>query len=124
MLNKRILGNSGEEMACNYLIENGNQIIYRNYRIRDSEIDIIFKDADSINNITYLVFCEVKYRSTSQCGEPYEAVTNRKIRKICKAAKHYLYSNKLSEDTPVRFDIVSIVESEITHIKNAFYYTD
>ena len=44
-LNK-VVGNLGEDFACNYLIKNNYQIIERNYRTQRGEIDII----ESVNN--------------------------------------------------------------------------
>lgn len=114
-------------MATRFLTERGAQIICKNFRLRDSEIDIVFvdnKEVDIINGKPYLVFCEVKYRSGLNYGSPYEAVDYKKALKISRAARYFLYSRHYSDDTPVRFDVISIVNSEITHIKNAFEYVD
>ena len=71
----------------------------------------------------YLVFVEVKYRSTAGSGHPLEAVSISKQKKICKAALFYMNLNKISPDnTSIRFDVIGILGDEITHIENAFDY--
>lgn len=115
-------GNMGEDLAVRFLIENGYEIIARNYRLNDCEIDVVFKDTkNAFCGIgEYIVFAEVKYRETHMSGYGYEAVTKGKMKKIFKAAKHFLYTNRYSDDTPVRFDVISIEKEKIEHIINAF----
>ena len=67
-VNKRTLGTEKEFQAVKYLVDKGYTIVERNFRTRMGEIDIIaMKDE-------YLVFVEVKYRSTSRYGNASEAV--------------------------------------------------
>lgn len=51
-----------------YLEQEGYEILEYNYRCKTGEIDIIAREAG------YLVFCEVKYRSSDKKGHPAEAV--------------------------------------------------
>lgn len=113
-MNKRQTGSQYEEKAAEYMKQHGYQILERNYRCRQGEIDIIAQDGD------YLVFVEVKYRGSTEKGYPAEAVTERKQRTIRQVAAYYLYSRRLSEQTPVRFDVAAILGEEIQYIKNAF----
>lgn len=113
-MNKRQLGSSRETEAASYLIRRGYQILERNYRIRQGEIDLIARDGN------YLVFIEVKYRKNEGSGHPAEAVDARKQQRIRQAAEHYLYCRRCGEDTPCRFDVVSIIGDRITVIQNAF----
>ena len=78
------------------------------------EIDIIAKDGD------YLVFIEVKYRSSSKEGHPTEAVNFAKQRRITKTALYYCAVNGISEYTPMRFDVISILDDDIKLYENAF----
>mgnify|MGYP000131579510 CR=1 FL=1 len=73
--NNRSVGAVYEQAAGYYLEQNGYELIEYNYRCRDGEIDIIAKDGDCY------VFCEVKYRSGRQAGNPLEAVDQRKQKK-------------------------------------------
>ena len=52
-------------------------------------------------------------------GEPAQAVTKEKQHTIKKVARHYLKSKEI-EDIDCRFDVVQIVDEELTHYKNAF----
>ncbi len=85
----------------------------RNYYCRSGEIDIIAREGG------YLVFAEVKYRSADTCGLPQEAVDSRKIRHLVRAARYYLYAHGMS-DIPCRFDVVTILGSQVSVIQNAF----
>ena len=116
MNNKRlnkVLGNIGEEVAKNYLKRQGYKIIQTNFKNKIGEIDIVAYDKD------ILVFVEVKYRKTSIFGLPREAVDNRKQQKIRAVAMGYINKYKL-HDTPCRFDVLEILDNEITLIKDCF----
>ena len=110
------LGKQGEEIAAQYLIEKGYEIVERNWRNKHKEIDIIAKDGKD------LVIVEVKTRQTDEYGDPDIAVTRQKQRRLISAANAYLFQNKLDIDT--RFDIISIIFKEdkpvIDHIEDAF----
>lgn len=108
------MGSRYEEAAAAFLKEQGYEILERNYRDRYGEIDIIGRDGN------YLVFVEVKYRTGNRSGYPEEAVYTRKQERIRHTASYYLYSRRLSQETPCRFDVVSIMGDEIRVIKDAF----
>ena len=113
--NKRQIGTEKEQLAGAYLEKNGYEIIEYNYRCRQGEIDIIAKDGE------YLVFCEVKYRSKMTSGTPFEAVDYKKQRTISRCALFYI-TKKHFENSPCRFDVVSVTDQEIQVLKNAFDY--
>ena len=113
-MNKRVIGSNYETLAISYMQEQGIQILTRNYRCRQGEIDIVAKEEG------YLLFVEVKYRKDLRSGYPAEAVTLAKQRRIYQTARYYLYENHLPENTPVRFDVVAILGKEIQYIRNAF----
>jgi putative endonuclease len=62
----------------------------------------------------------VKYRSSTQKGFPAEAITPTKINRITRTAEFYMLLHKIPSDTPCRFDVVVILEDEVSLIKNAF----
>lgn len=110
-------GSWGEQKACEYLIENGYEILARNYRFQHSEIDLIAR-----SNKT-LAFIEVKTRSGAGYGFPEEFVSSTKIKLVLKAAENYLFCTDWKYD--VRFDIVSILiqpngQLNFRHIQDAF----
>ncbi|MGN0372290.1 MAG: YraN family protein [Enterocloster sp.] len=113
-MNRRQVGSRYEQEAAACLQKKGYQILEKNYRCRQGEVDLICRHG------RYLVFAEVKYRSGPAWGMPAEAVDGRKQQRIRSAASYYLYSHHLPEDTPCRFDVVGILKDQIEIIENAF----
>lgn len=116
MAHSRAIGKHYEDMAVDYLKEHDYQILARNYQVRQGEIDIIAKDG------RYLVYIEVKYRKNTSSGDPAEAVSFRKQQAISNTALYFLNQKRYSTDTPIRFDVISILDQKLTHIKNAFFF--
>ncbi|BCN31314.1 YraN family protein [Anaeromicropila herbilytica] len=114
MYNKRKIGGDYEKLAANHLREKGYTILELNFYHRGGELDIIAKDGK------YLVFVEVKYRTTIHNGYPEEAIDYRKRKSIIQSANYYMYSHGYYEDTPCRFDAVVILDNEIKVIQDAF----
>lgn len=108
------VGHSAENIAADYLNKQGMQIVERNFRSKSGEIDLIALDKAT------LVFVEVKFRKNADYGQPYEAVTYRKQKKIIQTAQWFLQSNKKYRNKACRFDIISILNTEITWLKQAF----
>lgn len=115
-MNTRKTGAQKEEQVCAYLLSKGVIIRERNFRCRQGEIDII-GETDG-----YLVFFEVKYRSSAVKGHAAEAVGAAKQRTICRVCDYYRYTRRCSETTPVRFDVITLEAGNLTWIKNAFMY--
>ena len=107
------LGVEGERMAKEFLVKNKYNILETNYSTQYGEIDIIAKYKKTI------VFVEVKHRHTTQFGLPRESVTTYKQNKIRQVALAYLQSNNCL-NSPIRFDVIDILGTEITHITDAF----
>lgn len=111
------LGQKGEEIAVNHLYTKGYEVIERNYKWKNAEVDIICKKAD------LLIVVEVKTRNSIALGEPYLSVTRTKQRQIIKVTNQYIQTNDVQDE--VQFDVVSIILNQhqllIEHIENAFY---
>lgn len=116
------LGKKGEELAVEYLQQNGYKILDRNWTFQKAEIDIIAQK----ENILAVV--EVKTRSSLDFGSPEEFVKQKKINLLIKAVNAYInYREKdFEEDLNVRFDIVAIHKNgetfAIEHLTDAFYH--
>lgn len=111
--NRRAIGARYEELAAAYLADKGCEIIQRNFRCRMGEIDLIARDGE------YLVFVEVKYRSTDDFGGGEAAIHARKRQTIRKVAAFYLQQTR--SEAYCRFDAVIITAAgEIRHYQNAF----
>ena len=112
-MNNREFGNKGEDLACEYLVKNGYEIVERNKHFsKFCEIDIIAKLKSKY------VFVEVKTRRTSAFGSPLEAVTPRKYNNIKTGLFSYLQENKIKD---YRIDVIGITfepELKIEHLKN------
>jgi len=114
-LYKKELGSKGEIIASDHLKKIGYEILDKNFRTRDGEIDLITEDKGEI------VFVEVKTRRNSNFGYPEEAVNEKKIEKMIKVANSWL-EKKEKFDNSWRIDIIAIElcsqPPKITHIKN------
>jgi putative endonuclease len=100
-LPKKKLGAKGEEIAVGYLKRLGYRILERNYCIKLGEIDIIAEQGAD------LVFIEVKTRSDTLFGSPFDSVTVTKQRQLSKVALAYM-SKQNCHNRPARFDVVGI----------------
>lgn len=114
------LGKKGEDLATNFLLKKGYQILENNYRFQKAEVDIIAQKDD------ILVAVEVKTRSTPEFGDPQEFLKPQQIKRLLKAVDFYVNENDL--DVEVRFDVVAIIKNKlgtkIEHIEDAFLYFD
>lgn len=103
-MQSRQLGEFGEDFALATYRSKGYELVARNWRTRNGEIDLII----SLNST--LVFCEVKTRSTAVFGSPAEAVTGLKQTRIRSLAGEWLgrQDRKWRE---IRFDVASITKA-------------
>ena len=112
------LGKKGEELAVQFLIENGYTILERNYRFNKAEVDIIALQND------ILAIVEVKTRSSLDFGNPESFLKPRQIKNLVKAVNYYVETPNL--DVEIRFDIISILKENGNYtlklIKNAFFH--
>lgn len=114
---RRALGAEGESLAAQWYEDNGYEVLERNWRRREGEIDLIVRRGKTV------VFCEVKTRSSDRFGSGAEAVLPAKQRRIRRLGARWL-----SELTPasgrrgvdVRFDVVSITGGRVEVIEGAF----
>ena len=112
------LGKLGEQMAIDFLRNEGYDIIETNWVFEKAEIDIIARR----ENVLSIV--EVKTRSGTGFGLPQDFVDRKKIRLLVKAVNEFVISRDL--DVDVRFDIIGIHKVDtgfrITHLTDAFFY--
>lgn len=101
----------GEAIACEYLRKQGYQIIGRNFRIRNGEIDIIAIEDSKITEEKTLVFIEVKTRRSSEFGTPLEAISYWKIKNLVKTAEYYKVTHPHLPEH-MRIDAVGIILKE------------
>lgn len=118
------LGAAGEERAAQWYLDRRYEVLARNWRCREGELDLVLEAPDGT-----LVFSEVKTRTTDRFGAPVEAVTEDKQRRIRRLATQYLRSvDEGSSEGPqrsrprarsratrgaIRFDVVSVSRDDI-----------
>ena len=111
------LGKRGEKLAEDYLRKNGYRIIECNWTFGKYEIDIIASVPG------FIVFIEVKTRSSAIWGNPEDAISRTRIKRLVEAADFYIKEKDI--DGAVRFDVIAIVDNrevtEIEHIEDAFF---
>jgi len=108
-------GADAEQIAAEYLSQQGLILVERNYRCRFGEIDLIMTEQDA------LVFVEVKMRSNDAFGGAAASITSAKQAKLLLTARHYL--SGLKHESACRFDVVLITGKQnirIEWIRNAF----
>ena len=112
------IGKQGEDVAVDYLLQNGYEIVERNYQSQKAEIDIIARKED------WLIVVEVKTRTSIDFGNPEDFVDKRKIKLLVKAIDNYVLESDV--DLEIRFDIISVIKKDnlftIEHLKDAFYH--
>ena len=108
-------GALAEQLAAQYLQQQGLKLLQMNYSCRYGEIDLILQDGDTH------VFAEVRLRSGSTFGGAAASIDARKQAKLIRTAQHYL--SGLKSIPPCRFDaiLLQVTDSKnIEWIKNAF----
>jgi putative endonuclease len=112
------LGAYGERVAVRALTDAGLQVLDRNWRCREGELDVVARDGEA------LVFCEVKTRSGTGFGLPAEAVTPAKRRRLRRLAAGWLLAHD-QHARDLRFDVVGVHvpvsgPARVVHLRNAF----
>ena len=102
MEKRGILGRTGEQRACDYLLSRGHRILDRNWRGGHLEVDIVSEASDGIH------FVEVKARTAPVQSEVADQVPLLKQKRISAAALRYLNSQSL-QGQEVFFDVISVV---------------
>lgn len=101
LLSRKQVGALGEKLAADYLKKRSYKIMETNYRCPDGEIDIIAKHKG------YLVFVEVRTKTSLEFGHPEESITQAKMKKLRDTANHYRQTHeKLPELW--RIDMVAV----------------
>jgi len=107
-------GEGAEQLALEYLRQQGLQLVSSNFRCKFGELDLVMREGQT------LVIVEVRYRQSEQFGGAVASVTRQKQARIIAATQHYVIINQLSQ-CAMRFDVVAIAgDNRINWIKNAF----
>ena len=118
MVDRIALGRWGEDVAVRHLEAAGYEVLARNWRCREGELDVVVRRGREI------VFVEVKTRSSIAFGEPAEAVTPRKAARLRVLAARWLVVARPPGWHDLRFDVVSVLRQRdapplVTHLQAA-----
>ena len=98
---RKILGNRGEDIAADFLIARGYQVLEKNWRRGNmGELDLIVRKGREIRVI------EVKARGAADGGHPEDAVTESKLARIADLTEIFLTIHQLAGD--VHIDVIAI----------------
>lgn len=112
-MNNRTIGSKGEDIACEYLLKNGYEIVERNKHFsKFCEIDIIAKFKGKY------IFIEVKTRKTNSFGAPIEAITRTKYNNIKTGVLSYSKQNDIKNFQIDAIGITLEPKLRIEHLKN------
>jgi putative endonuclease len=110
---RRALGASGEQAAAAWYESQGYEVLARNWRCRDGELDLI------VQRGRVVVFCEVKTRSSLRFGGPGEAVDREKCRRVRHLAARWLQDGTIRA-REIRFDVATVLDGAVEIIEGAF----
>jgi putative endonuclease len=101
---RRIVGRAGEDAVAEWYAVRGYQVLDRNWRVRDGELDLVVEREGTV------AFCEVKTRRSDAFGLPVEAVTIRKQQRLRALARQWLAARAVGQRRPaeLRFDVASV----------------
>ena len=149
-MNTKARGDIGEQIACEYLMQSGYTILHRNLKLTSCEVDnvaeaycdetgrLITQKSSILDEVLAkfgkkrakknvgertLVFVEVKTRESLEHGAPEEAVDAYKKGRYVTAAKSYI-TKYGEQNTPLRFDEITVEDGRVNHIENAFTLND
>ncbi|CAB4966921.1 unannotated protein [freshwater metagenome] len=112
---RRLLGERGETIAARHLTRLGLVLLDRNWRCDAGEIDLVLRDG------AVLVICEVKTRTSTDYGDPLEAVTPAKVARLRRLAARWLRVHDCHPED-VRIDMVGVLAPpgrpvEVEHVE-------
>lgn len=82
------LGSFGESRVADFRLQQGDEILDRNWRVREGEIDLI-----SLDKAGTFHFIEVKTRSSLVFGHPFESISQVKLLRMQRLAMGWLVTH-------------------------------
>jgi putative endonuclease len=113
MPTRREIGVHGEDLAVAWYEARGYEILDRNWRCRQGELDLVARHGRQV------VFCEVKCRTGVGYGTPAEAITQEKKQRIRFLAARWLQDAK-PRPGEIRFDVVAVLGEDVEVLEGAF----
>ncbi|HYD08775.1 MAG TPA: YraN family protein [Acidimicrobiales bacterium] len=111
---RRAYGESGEALAAAWYEAAGYEVVARNWRCREGELDLVVRRGRTI------VFCEVKARRTTRFGTPGESITHEKKQRIRHLAARWLREASGARPGEIRFDVAAVLDGRVEVVQGAF----
>jgi len=111
------LGATGEDRAEAWYRAHGYEVLDRNWRCRDGELDLVLRQGRTV------VFCEVKARSSEAYGSPAEAVNPAKQARLRRLAARWLAEHRPalgSRPVDIRLDVAAVLGDQLEIMESAF----
>lgn len=118
MAAKDTLGKTGEALAARYLLDAGYRILAQNWRCPQGEIDLVAEHDGEV------VFVEVKTRSGTGFGHPFEAITATKLARLRRLA--LAWCDEAGGRIPqIRVDAIAVIappgqQPTLEHLERVF----
>jgi putative endonuclease len=118
-MDRAAIGRNAEDIAAEFLQQQGLVVLMRNYRRRGGELDLVALDGD------VLVIGEVRTRSSEAFGGAAASVDGWKRHKIIRAATQLLQQRPDLARLRARFDVLVVhgvtdARPRVEWIKHAF----
>jgi putative endonuclease len=120
MSDKIKTGSKGENLAAEYFVSKGYEIVSRNFKFNKGEIDLVVTKDD------WMIFVEVKTRSSFDFGPPEQFVSVKQCNKIIDTAEEFIF--RAEWQGHVRIDVVSVkidldcdYALELVHFEDAIH---
>ena len=110
-MNTTAIGRQGEQLAADWLFQQGFAVLERNWKTRWCEIDIIA----SKDNVIY--FVEVKYRATDSYGDGFAYITTKKQRQMAFAAQAWMHMHHYPGDAQLAVVSITGTPSSIEFVE-------
>ena len=95
------IGQYWEQRAEHFLLQNGLQLIARDFSTSSGEIDLIMRNGE------HVAFIEVRYRRSDRFGGAIHSVTVTKRRKLKRYTALFVSRRKAWSHHPCRFDVIA-----------------
>lgn len=99
----RRTGAFGEDVAARWFEERGAQVLDRNWRGPSGELDLVLRDGPA------LVVVEVKTRTVTTAGHPFEAITHGKRSRLRRLAAEWCSSHPGVTAPTLRIDALAVL---------------
>lgn len=114
---KQKLGQVGEDLACEYLLKNGHDVIQRNYLKQWGEIDIIttkskkihFIEVKSVSREMFIAKNgEVIHETNLDSYRGEDNIHFQKLQRLGRTVQSYLLEKNVPDNVDWQFDVVTV----------------